>query len=141
MDRLRRMLQYGECLLLVIGYSFRDEHINEALSQGLRSNPRLTITTLLYDKPTPYVLSLAQIHKNFTVLSPDQACVGGIHGSWAPPRKKLPGEEWPFWEEAANRFVLGNFSRFSDFLNLMTGYEATKTATPPTPTGAGATTP
>jgi len=136
-DRLRRLLQYGECLLLVIGYSFRDEHINDVLSQGLRSNPRLAITAALHDKPSEYVLSLAQMHKNFSLFSPDEASIGGIRGGWLTPGKKRPGEEWPFWDEASNRFVLGNFSRFAEFMNVMTGYQDTKMtpASPWTATG------
>ncbi|MGO9862350.1 MAG: SIR2 family protein [Terriglobales bacterium] len=135
MDRLRRMIQSGECLLLIIGFSFRDDHITEVLSQGLRSNPRLAITVLLHDRPNPLVLSLAEMYKNLSVLSAQEACVGGIHGSWSLPRKKQPGEEWPFWDDAANSFVLGNFSKFADFLNLMTGYSDTASAFAPSAAG------
>lgn len=123
MDRLRRFLQSGESLLLVIGYSFRDEHINEVVSQGLRSNTRLAVAVLLYEKPSPYLLSLAQMHKNLSVLAPNQACIGGIHGSWLPVSKKQPGEERPFWNDTTNSFALGDFSKFAEFLNLMTGYQ------------------
>lgn len=136
MDRLRRMIQSGECLLLIIGFSFRDDHITEVLSQGLRSNPRLAITVVLHDKPTAHVLSLSEMYKNLSVLSPQEACVGGIRGSWLPPRKKQPGEEWPFWDDVANSFVLGDFSKFAEFLNLMTGYSDT-VASASAPSAAG----
>ena len=43
-DRLRRLLASGETLLLVCGYSFSDEHVNEIIFQSLRSNPRLAVT-------------------------------------------------------------------------------------------------
>ncbi len=140
-DRLRRFLQSGECLLLIIGYSFRDDHINEVLSQGLRSNPRLAITTVLYDDPASYVISLAQMYKNLSVFSPKEACIGGMHGGWLPPRKKQPGEEWPFWDDTANSFVLGNFSKFAEFLNLMTGYEDKSTPTTPSAATTGVVNP
>jgi hypothetical protein len=133
MDRLRRLLQSGECLLLIIGYSFRDDHINEVISQGLRSNPRLAVTAVLYENPPTDVISLAQTYKNLSIFSPNQACVGGIYGSWLPPRKKQPGEEWPFWNDATNSFVLGDFKKFADFLNLMTGYEDVQIPMPPPP--------
>jgi hypothetical protein len=140
-DRLRRLLQSGECLLLIIGFSFRDDHITEVLSQGLRSNPRLAITAVLYDTPTDYVLSLAKLHKNLSIFSPIEACVGGVHGSWLPlTRKRQPGEEWPFWDEVANSFVLGDFTKFADFLRLMTGYQSVATASP-APTASGTTSP
>jgi hypothetical protein len=139
MDRLRRLLQAGESLLLIIGYSFRDDHINEILCQGLRSNPRLAITAVLHGTPTPYVLSLAQTHKNLSVLSPTTASIGGVYGGWLPVRKKQPGEEWPFWDEAASSFVLGEFSKFATFLNLMTGYADMTPSAPPAPSAGGPT--
>jgi len=136
MDRLRRLIQSGECLLLIIGFSFRDDHITEVLAQGLRSNPRLAITVALHDKPTAHVLSLAGIYKNLSIFSPQEACVGGIHGGWLPPRKKQAGEEWPFWDDADNSFALGDFSKFAEFLNLMTGYSGAVASTPSATAGA-----
>lgn len=140
-DRLRRLIQSGECLLLIIGFSFRDDHITEVLAQGLRSNPRLAITAVLHDQPTDFVLSLAGLYKNLSVFSPKEACVGGVHGSWLPlTRKKQPGEEWPFWDEADSSFALGDFTKFAEFLSLMTGYQSA-TVSPPAPSGSGTTVP
>ena len=140
MDRLRRFLQFGEGLLLIAGYSFRDEHINEVLAQGLRSNPRLAVTAVLHDEPTLYVLTLAELHKNLSILSPNEASVGGVHGGWITPPKKLPDEQRPFWNDASSAFVLGDFTKLAEFLNIMTGYADTS-ALPTAVTGSGAVSP
>jgi hypothetical protein len=39
-DRLRKFLTIGEGLLITCGYSFRDQHLNEIIFQGLRGNNR-----------------------------------------------------------------------------------------------------
>jgi hypothetical protein len=47
-DHFRRFLSNGETVLLVIGYSFSDQHINELILDALRSNRRLAVTALMF---------------------------------------------------------------------------------------------
>ncbi len=122
LDRLRKVLSTGECLLLVGGYSFRDQHINEVLRQGLRSNTRLAINAFMFGAPSTDLLELAHAYKNVSVFGPLSACLCGRHGAWlAPSRKKHAGEEWPFWDETNNRFTLGDFRMFGQFLHSFMG--------------------
>jgi hypothetical protein len=122
MDRLRRFLSLGENLLLVIGYSFGDEHINAVLTQALRGNTRAAVHAFMFGPVTGEPLAIAQTYRNFSVFGRDSACIGGIHSGWlTPTRTKQPGEEWPYWDEASKEFLLGDFGAFGKFLDLFGG--------------------
>lgn len=113
----------GETLLVILGYSFSDEHINEILFQGLRSNPRLSVLTFCYgDLPVEFI-ELGRKHRNMTFLAADKACIGGIVGDWVPRRTPQDGEVWPFWDSTNNKFVLGNFTRFAEYLEAFIGFK------------------
>jgi len=131
-DRFRRFLSSGESLLIIEGYSFSDEHINEIIFQGLRSNPRLAVVALMYgdknensDNPdlilSDRIVQYAEEHKNLTVYGPDKACVGGITGVWKLNRTRKDDENWPFWDEDSKLFTLGDFNSFASFLELFIG--------------------
>lgn len=122
MDRMRRILSSGECLLIVIGYSFRDQHVNDLLRQSLRTNPRLAVNTFTYEEPSADIQRLANTFKNFSLYGPRSACLGGKDASWQEPsRAKQPGEEWPFWDDATKQFCLGDFDAFGKFLAVLGG--------------------
>jgi hypothetical protein len=134
MDRLRRFLSSGESLLLVVGYSFGDEHINTLLTQALRGNTRAAVNVFVFGSVGPEVLTLAETYRNLSAFARDSACVGGVHAAWIPPgRKRLPGEEWPFWDEAKNEFLLGDFKAFGQFLDLFGGAQYKPAIIPPAP--------
>jgi hypothetical protein len=133
-DRFRRFLSSGECLLAVIGYSFSDEHVNEVIFQGLRSNPRASAMTLAYGQTCgdgeaePRTLPEALIvyatqNRNLAVYGPDRACVGGILAPWGEPSQKPKAyNTWPFWDSATEQFTLGDFNAFARFLELFIGF-------------------
>jgi len=122
-DRLRRLLASGETLLVIVGYSFADEHLNEIIFQSLRSNPRLAVTALSFApldsvptrqnlmQPTDGIPSL-------TIYAPDGAVIGGTLGGWTPPAEKPPSglASWPFWDETKKICTLPDFNGFVDFL-------------------------
>ena len=131
-DRFRKFLSGGESLLIIAGYSFSDEHINEIIFQSLRSNPRLAITALMFgDKSaksdnSSLVLSdricrYAEEHKNLTLFGPDKACIGGIPAHWKLNKKRRDDELWPFWNEDSELFTLGNFNSFASYLEFFIG--------------------
>jgi hypothetical protein len=142
LDRLREFLSRGEVLCLVCGYSFRDEHLNYVISQGLRSNPRAAVHAFLFEPVSPAVASIAQMQRNLTIFGPDSSVMGGVHAAWQlPPRPRATGEEWPFWDEKKNQFTLGDFKAFTAFLNESRGVTPTASAASspavPSATGAG----
>lgn len=122
MDRMRRILNSGECLLNIIGYSFKDQHVNDLLRQSLRTNPRLAVNAFMYEEPGTNIQSLGNTFKNFSLYGPQSACLGGRLASWQEPsRAEQPGEEWPFWDDATKRFCLGDFDAFGKFLTILGG--------------------
>jgi hypothetical protein len=124
-DRLRKILSSGECLVIVIGYAFSDEHINEILFQGLRSNPRLAVAAFVHSDLSEKLNRYGEMHRNLTLYGPDKACAGGKLANWSEPnRKRQETESWPFWDEEAKRFKLGNFKSFASFLELFVGFNS-----------------
>jgi hypothetical protein len=120
--------------LIVCGYSFLDDHLNEALLDGLRGNRNAQCFALMYSnlKDHPRVVDYAQKQGNLTVLARDGAVVGTRVG-----RYRLGsgcGDEhkpWLYEEEAATtdpskperqpRSHLGDFHYFGLFLEQLCG--------------------
>lgn len=131
-DRLRRLTASGESLLLVAGYSFGDEHINDILFGNLRANNRLAITVFLFNSiKDPQVLmnliNPTRGIRNLTVYGPDGASIGGVLGSWSnPPNPPSGVDKWPFWDDAKKEFSLGSFTRVPTFLQEFIGARAVK---------------
>jgi len=122
LDRLRKFLASGECLLLVIGYACQDEHIMEMIFQGLRANMRLAVAIMNHGPFSSNLQSAAYNYRNLSVYGPDYACIGGVYGTWSEPsRKRNEGENWPFWDEENKKFTLGDFQSFAKFLEQIIG--------------------
>jgi len=70
LDRFRRYLQNGEKILIILGYSFNDEHINEIIINGLNSNSLLTILSFAYDDNTYNEgIKIFGMYPNFSVYT------------------------------------------------------------------------
>jgi hypothetical protein len=52
LDRFRKYLLENEKVLLILGYSFGDEHVNDIIINGLNNNTRLSIFAFTYDEKT-----------------------------------------------------------------------------------------
>ena len=121
-DRLRKFLSNGEVLLIINGYSFCDDHINEVLFQSLRANKRLAVTALMFgDVDTAgrrtiddKILNYGLENPNLTILGPDRACIGSIISTWH--FDGAPTADDFFWIDSDKIFDLGNFKTFSNYL-------------------------
>ncbi|MDP4280180.1 MAG: SIR2 family protein [Dehalococcoides mccartyi] len=137
-DRLRRLLIGGECLLIIIGYSFSDEHLNEIIFQGLRSNPHLAVLALMYGDSISTmsgnrrvvpdeILRLGKEFRNLSIYGPDKACIGGISGQWdVSDDKKTESEYLSFWNKESKTFTLGSFKEFAEYLEKVIGFQSVK---------------
>ena len=142
-DRLREFLSGGESILFIIGYSFSDEHLNEIIFQGLRSNSRLAVAVFAYGEKVaasgesklalPDAFSAyGEAYRNLSIYGPDKAVIGGISGVWSEPSRKRKQEEaWPFWDEAEKRFTLGDFTAFIEYLESFIGFRVTDQTSSP----------
>jgi len=130
-DRFRRFLTVGDRLLVVCGYSFSDQHLNEIIFNSLRANPHLAITALLFglpedDKPNARltlpedIAAYGKDHRNLTILGPDKAAIGGIIAPWLQPT----GGERPFWASEQAAFALGDFTGLTRYLERFIGFQS-----------------
>ncbi|MEA2880612.1 MAG: hypothetical protein QOF14_5808 [Hyphomicrobiales bacterium] len=127
-DRLRRLTTVGESLLLIAGYSFSDQHINDIILGSLRANNRFSATVLLFDslkkkEIEENLIRPAQGIRNLTVYAPDMALIGGILAPWTKPAKPPTSAltNWPFWDDTKQEFTLGDFANFPTFLRDFIG--------------------
>jgi hypothetical protein len=129
LDRLRDFLARGQAVLVTSGYSFADQHLNEVILHGLRSNPTAICFGLLFGERSSYPAALAAAHKhpNLSLLAADGAVLGTIERDWRADEqtshalhgisvsKKVTAENT---EAVLNNceFMLGDFKNFGNFL-------------------------
>jgi len=110
MDRFRRALAEPETLLVVSGYSFSDQHLNEIMFEVARRRPRSEFVALCYSKIPEVLQAQALETKNLTVLGADRGIVGGRLADWSS-KEDIPR----IFEKGRCR--LGDFACFADFLD------------------------
>lgn len=129
LDRLRDFLARGQAVLVTSGYSFADQHLNEVILHGLRSNPTAICFGLLFGERSSYSAALvaAYKHPNLSLLAADGAVLGTIERDWRADEqtshalhgisvsKKVTAENT---ESVLNtcEFMLGDFKNFGSFL-------------------------
>ena len=108
-DRLRRALSHPETLMLISGYSFGDEHLNEMLFDAARRRPRSELIAFCHGTIPDLLAERAGVTPNLQVVSPSEAILGGVRADWEAPQDSPP-DLWVGDECALGDF--GNFSRF-----------------------------
>lgn len=96
-SRFRKFLSSGRALLLVVGSSFSDEHLNQIIFDALRQIVGSWLR--FFSLQNQALLDRARDHQNFPVYTPRNACIGGILGSpvgafIACRRKGLSQSQW-----------------------------------------------
>ncbi len=109
-DRFRRALYTAESVVLVIGYSWRDEHLNELLIEAARRRPRSEIITFTRSAIPAAVAAVASSLPNLQAVTATEAVLGGVRGAWAAPDDPLPD----LWSK--DRFALADFRHLAGFL-------------------------
>jgi len=123
-DRFHKFISSGERLVIVLGYSFSDEHLNEILFQGLRSNPHLAVTTFIYESLSKELEDYCKVYRNLAIYGPDKASVGGLTAEWNTGSDKISDDYNSFWDEEKKRFTLGDFNCFASFLEEFIGFKS-----------------
>lgn len=134
-DRLRAFLRKSSSALVLCGYSFRDDHLNEVIVQGLQGTQTAIAFALLYGKLNEYAKArdLARQRPNLSLLARDGGVIGGQEVEW--PEKEAAsvsengaiGITWPPIDPAddaskrATHFTLGDFLEFGRFLRELVG--------------------
>jgi len=130
-DRMRAFLRRPSSVLVTVGYSFSDDHINEVVIQGLQGNPTSMAFGLVYDKLSGYpkACAISQVRVNLNVLARDEAVVGSRRGPWAvrmslPDSASTTGVTWKASEDGKTwtpQFGLGDFAVFGRLLSDLIG--------------------
>lgn len=134
-DRLRAFLKKPTATLILCGYSFRDEHINEVIIQGLQSTQTAIAFALFFDQIADYpqAVALASKRSNLSILARDGAVISGLESKWLEKDAESVSSDsgkWVKWTpiDPANvngkrtaEFALGDFDIFGQFLQELVG--------------------
>lgn len=124
LDRLRDFLGRGQAILVCCGYSFADQHLNEVIMNGLRSNPTAMCFGLLYSDRTQYpeAIRCAMRQPNLSILAADGAVLGTLNRNWSSasqdshPLHGVAVSSVTEGEVELCRFGLGDFKKLGQFL-------------------------
>jgi hypothetical protein len=134
-DRLRAFLKKPTATLILCGYSFRDEHINEVIVQGLQCTQTAVAFALMFDEASKclHAMPLAANRPNLNVLARDGGVIGGQESAWPEKDAESVSSDagrWVTWipvdptnDNAKRRaeFALGDFAVFGQFLQELVG--------------------
>lgn len=130
-DRLSRFLEQDDALLIIAGFSFGDEHINNLIFGALENRPRTHVYALQFEEApdkTDLVKRAVQ-RPNMIVVGPETGIIGGCRAAWAPVECpafmttvfELKKEEFADGNSVkSGRMKVGDFAHFSAFLEAMT---------------------
>jgi hypothetical protein len=102
-DRLSNFIKQDDTVLIVCGYSFGDEHINERINTALSVNPLGHVYVLLYDivwnkenndnkksysfTEDSNLAKMAISNSKISVFASRTAVIGGVYGNWKLKRE------------------------------------------------------
>lgn len=110
-DRFRAALTEPESLVLVSGYSFSDQHLNETLFEAAETHPRSEICCFCFDEIPEALAARAIETPNLQALSPKRAIISCLDSGWEDPAGEVPKE---IWDDSG--FGLGDFGALARFL-------------------------
>lgn len=89
-DRFRRALNQPETLVLICGYSFSDDHLNEMIYDAATRRERSEFIAFLYSDIPDALADRAKITPNLQIVSWTEAIIGGVRGDWKELEDSLP---------------------------------------------------
>ncbi|MEP1150903.1 MAG: SIR2 family protein [Balneola sp.] len=136
-DQLSRFIKHGPSLLILSGYSFNDDHINDVIVNALRANPTANVVALLYGKLSKYdkAIKLAEKRHNLSLWAFDNAVIGTKNDKWEVPTSRALDEDEVYQHSLKSKALkeedsgatkkytleLGNFIVLGKYLQSMIG--------------------
>lgn len=132
LERLSRVLDREDAILFVCGYSFSDDHINAIIFDALEAKKRPHVVALQYVDPDEgsVLTERAARYLNLMVLGPRTAYLGSRRGEWKLDEVqdithlanafKLDEPKEGLSANGTGSFLLGDFSKFAEFLGSLT---------------------
>jgi len=142
-DQLNRFIRKKSSLLILVGYSFHDEHLNDTIANALMANPTAMVLGLMFgpyektDDKGELVESYSDAYRfakklhNLNIWTFDKAIIGTNPGQWkriinddddpdllnfVSREKKADGSD-----DSEDLIKLGNFSVLTNFLKKIIG--------------------
>lgn len=109
-DRLRRALHQPETIVLVSGFSFTDDHLNEMLFDAAIRRKRSEFVVFSYDDISGDLAERARHTPNIQVVGKSEAILGGVRGAWRRPDSDIPD----LWESGT--LALPDFCHLASYL-------------------------
>jgi hypothetical protein len=109
-DRFRRALNEPETIMLISGYSFGDQHLNELVFEAARRRERSEFVVFCHSDIPEDLAKRALSTPNLQVVGATEAVIGGIRGAWKAPDEAPPN----VWENG--KFALGDFKHLAAYL-------------------------
>ena len=135
-DRLSRFLESDDALLVICGFGFGDQHINNLIFAALENRPRTHVYALQYVDPDPDADLAKRAHKldNLIVVGSNSGIIGGRQAKWGVPKgqpdlfgmyESTPSTQETDADDAVDlmtsvRMRIGDFAQFCQFLDSMT---------------------
>ncbi len=116
-DRLRRSLHQPETLVLIVGFSFGDAHLNEVLFDAATRRERSEFVVFCYEAIPEILRTRAGVTPNMQVVCKSEAILGGIQGAWKPPGDEIPN----LWVNG--EMALPDFSHLANYLARSSTWE------------------
>jgi hypothetical protein len=126
-DRLRQLLRRTDVVVVSCGYSFRDEHLNEILKEGLERNRTGVLFGLLFGKLSGYpeAVDLATDTRasNVLLLAEDAGVVGRDKAPWRELDDPTSVAHIPGMRVTGSQpsCYLGDFAELAGLLRGLTG--------------------
>jgi hypothetical protein len=131
-DRLTRVLEQDDALLIVSGFAFADEHINNLIFGALENKPRTHVYAIQFEEPADegLLLKRAAQRSNLVIVGPESGVIGGRRAKWAAAESpsfmdgvfeiKTTAGPAAAAETKSGRMKIGDFACLCDFLESMT---------------------
>ena len=110
-DRLRRALQQSETMVIISGYAFADDHLNELIFDAAARHERSEFVAFCYAEIPEALAERAGTTPNLQVVNGYEAILGGVRGKWKAPEDPPPG----IWENC--QFALRDFENLARYLS------------------------
>ncbi|RKE65777.1 SIR2 family protein [Pseudorhodoplanes sinuspersici] len=131
-DRLTRFLEQDDALLVVAGFSFGDEHINNVIFGALENRPRTHVYALQFDElaEETVLIKRACQRSNLIMVGPKTGVIGGRRAKWSPTEspsfmdgvfelKEAPTTVGETAKPRSGLMKIGDFACFCHFLEAM----------------------
>jgi hypothetical protein len=138
-DHLTNSIKSEPAIQITSGYSFNDEHINDAILNALKANPTSIVIALLFGKLSDYPRAeeIAKRRPNISLWAFDEAIIGTKKGKWEPIdnfekedniAEVVQRIETIDPEDEENKIIswnlkLGDFAKLGDYLQELVGSE------------------